>query len=194
MIFALIIVIYCVLVVIAYGIKMYLRADVDNLSICLKCYIFDWIEVFCIKVFVCQDKFYYQINKRQLNIIEKQDNKDDSKRKKKRKKLKIGLYVSKLWSKKPSITLRRLSINYAATFEDIKNKALIDSSAIVVTDSLIAANSQKLKIKDFQLENIGDESTFSGVEIECLVGLMLLKIVLFALYAIIVKKKYMVAA
>ncbi|MDE6275512.1 MAG: hypothetical protein K2M75_03120 [Clostridia bacterium] len=194
LIFAVILVLYCIFVIIAYGIKLVLRLDTDNLSVCLKCYIFDWIEVFCIKFFECEGAFYYQLNKKQLKTVKSKDDSGDNKQKKQKKKLKTGAYISKLWSKSPSIAIRRLSIDYATTFEDVKDKALLDASATVVSNSLIAASSQKLQIKDFEIENISDKTRFSGAELECIIGLTLFKMALFSLYAMAIKKKYEVAA
>ena len=194
LILALTIVIYCVLVVVAYGIRIALRADFDNLSVCLKCYIFDWIEMFCVKIFVCQGKFYYQINKKRLKTIENTNDEECEKDEHKpNKKLKLGAYISKLWSKKPSIVLRSLNINYSTALDDAKDRALLDGAVAVISNSLIATNSGKLKIQNYHLENICDKTKFSGVELECVVGLTIFKLALFGLYATLVKPKYKVA-
>ena len=72
--------IYSVVIVIAYGIRISTRLDVDNLSVCVKVYIFDWIEIFCIKIFVSDALFYYQLNKNDIKLLKSNDSSAKSKR------------------------------------------------------------------------------------------------------------------
>ncbi len=195
MIFTFILLIYCLMIVIAYGIRFVFRLDSNNMSVCLKCFIFDWVEVFCIKLFVCEGLFYYQINKKQLKTIKnKEDEADDTKNKrKKKKKLKTGAYISQLLSKLPDIRVKRLSVNYSAEFEEIKNRALFDGCVMLMTNTLLAISSEKVKLQDFQLQNVSGDLKFNGVDAECVLNFALIKIALYALYAMIIKKKYQVA-
>ena len=68
LLFSLLLTIYIGLVILAYGIKTTVRIDVNNLSLCVKIFIFDWIEVFCFKIFVSEQQFYYQINKKDIKL------------------------------------------------------------------------------------------------------------------------------
>ncbi|MDE6604509.1 MAG: hypothetical protein K2K85_00615 [Clostridia bacterium] len=195
LIFALILMLYCVLFVIAYGIKFVLRLDVNNMSVCIKCYALDWIEVLCFKFFVCNGLFYYQINKKQLKTIggkDKSENKTQQKRVKK-KKLKTSAYLSKLWNKRPNIKIKKLNVNYGTTFEEIKDKVLFDGYTAIITNTLLAIGSEKIKLQDFELQNVSDQSKFNGVDIECVLGFSLFKIAAYAIYAMAVKKKYEIA-
>ncbi|MDE7191537.1 MAG: hypothetical protein K2O35_03635 [Clostridia bacterium] len=196
LIFALILLLFaCIIFVIAYGVKFVLRVDADNLSVCAQCFILDRIEIFCIKIFVCQGLFYYQINKNDLKILKRGDNegaKTQNKRKK-AKKLKIGAYLSNLLSKSPNLTVRSLSVNYGTSFEEIKDRALFDGYTTLIANTFMAIGSEKLKVQEFGLQNVSDISTFNGVDIECVMGLSLFKIAAYAIYAMIIKNKYKVA-
>ena len=195
LVFALILLIYCVLIVIAYGIRFVLRIDADNMSVCVKCYVFDWIEVFCVKLFVCQGCFFYQLNKKQIKSIDKKEENDvqKSKKRNKKEKLKTIAYLSKLWSKAPSVKIRRLSIDYGTAFEEIKDRALFDGYAMLITNTLLAIGSEKIKLRNFELQNVNDLSKFNGVDLECILGFSLFKIAAYAIYAMAVKRKYVVA-
>ena len=150
--------------VILYGIRLTLRVDANNMSICIKCYVLDCFEVMCVKLFVCENKFYYQINKKALKVINANDN--DEKSKKNKKKLRKSAFFFNLWSKRPEITIKNLTV---------------------------ATNSNKLKINDFQLKNVSEESKFNGIDASCEIGgLTILKILFYALYAISIKGKYQV--
>ena len=95
LLFSLLLTIYIGLVILAYGIKTTVRIDVNNLSLCVKIFIFDWIEVFCFKIFVSEQQFYYQINKKDIKLFERkgQDRKSKKKRAAPPKKIGIGSTV-----------------------------------------------------------------------------------------------------
>ena len=195
LVFALILVLYCLMFVIAYGIRFVLRLDIDNLSVCIKYYVLDWIEVLCIKLFVCNGKFYYQINKKQIKTVEKKGEEDietQGKRNKK-KKLKKGAYLSNLLNKIPEIKLRRLNINYGTSFEEFKDRALFDGYAMLITNALLAIGSEKLKLQNFEMQNVSSQSKLNGAVIDCVLGFSLFKIAAYAIYAALIKKKYQVA-
>lgn len=177
--------------VILYGIRLTLRVDANNMSICIKCYVLDYFEVMCVKLFVCENKFYYQINKKALKVINANDN--DEKSKKNKKKLRKSAFFSNLWSKRPEITIKNLTVNYGANFEEAKNRAIFDGAITIISNTLMATNSNKLKINDFQLKNVSEESKFNGIDASCEIGgLTILKILFYALYAISIKGKYQV--
>ena len=91
LLFSLLLTIYIGLVILAYGIKTTVRIDVNNLSLCVKIFIFDWIEVFCFKIFVSEQQFYYQINKKDIKLFERKG--QDRKGKKKSRKIRIFSYL-----------------------------------------------------------------------------------------------------
>ena len=179
--------------VIIYGIRFEFRLDTDNMSVCLKCYVLDYIETLCIKLFVCEGKFYYQINKKQIKSIEVNTNTDD-KAKKKKKKLDKSAYLSKLWSKRPVLKLKQVNVNYGADLEDAKNRAVFDGALMLVSNTLLATNSNKLQINDFQLQNVTEKSQFNGINANCVMGFSLFKIAFFAIYAMLIMGKYKVKA
>ena len=177
--------------VIAYGIRFEFRLDMNNMSVCLKCYVLDYIETLCIKLFVCEGKFYYQFNKRQIKAIKTSDDEDD-KSKNKKKKLDISAYISDLWSKRPKIQIKQLSVNYGLDVEDAKNRAMLDGALMLVSNTLLTTNSNKLHVEEFQLQNLEHKSNFNGITLDCVIGASLLKIAFFAIYAVIIQKKYQI--
>ena len=176
--------------IIIYGIRLELRLDAVNTSVCLKCYVLDYIEVLCVKLFACEGKFYYQLNKKRIKAIKADEPKDDNKNKKSKKKLNKRAYIAKLWSKRPEIKLKWASVKYGANLDDAKNEALLDGALILVSNTLLATN--KLQIDDYQLQNVTEKSKFNGIDASCVIGFSLFKIALFAIYAIIIKGKYQV--
>ncbi|MDE6474236.1 MAG: hypothetical protein K2L70_03985 [Clostridia bacterium] len=195
LVFAMILMLYCIIFLIAYGIKFVFRLDLNNMSVCFKCYILDWIEVLCIKTFVCNGVFYYQINKKPIKTVSENRDTDIKKQNKrsKKSKLKIGAYISRLWSKLPNIKIRRLSINYGASFEEIKGRALLDGCAMLISNTLMAVSGEKLRLQEFELQNISQKSNLNGVDVECVLGFSIIKIAAYVIYAMTAKKKYEVA-
>ena len=180
--------------VMVYGIRFEIRLDTNNMSVCLKCYVLDYVEVLCVKLFVCEGKFYYQINKRQIKTLETNEDKNDGSNKKKKKKVDKSAYLSKLWRKRPQISIEQLSISYGIDVEDAKNRALLDGALMLVSNTLLATNSNKLQINDFQLQNLTEKSNFSGIKVNCVIGFSLLRIAFFVAYAALNKGKYKVKA
>ena len=177
--------------IIYYGIRLEFRLDANNMSICLKCFILDYIEVSCVKLFICEGKFYYQINKKQIKTIELDAN-NDGKSNRKKKKLDKSAFLSKLWGKRPSIKINELSVNYGAHINDAMNRAVLDGALMLASNTLLVTNSDKLKIIDFQLNNVTDESKFNGVDVNCVMGFSLIKIAIYTIYASLIKRKYKV--
>ena len=98
-----------------------------------------------------------------------------------------------MWSKRPEVTIKSLTVNYGANFEEAKNRAIFDGAITIISNTLMATNSNKLKINDFQLKNVSEESKFNGIDASCEIGgLTILKILFYALYAISIKGKYQV--
>ncbi|MDE6472440.1 MAG: hypothetical protein K2L52_05380 [Clostridia bacterium] len=189
LVFLLVILLESVVFVILYGIRISIRLDANNMSICIKCYVLDYIEMLCIKLFVCENKFYHQINKKPIKVIMTKS--DEDKSNKKKKKLRKGAYVSNLWSKRPEITIQQLSVNYGVNSEDAKNRALLDGVIMLMSNTMMATNSNKLKITDFQLQNVSDEWRFNGIEASCAIGgLAIIKLFFYSIYAILIKGKY----
>lgn len=179
--------------VIIYGIRFEFRLDTDNMSVCLKCYALDYVEVLCIKFFVCEGKFYYQINKKQIKTINTSDT-DDDKTKKNKKKLDKSAYLSKLWRKRPAIKIKQMNVNYGADLEDAKNRAVFDGVFMLVSNTLLVTNSDKLRINDFRLQNVTQISKFNGIDANCIIGYSLFKVAIFGIYAMLIKGKYKVKA
>lgn len=191
LLFSLLLTIYIGLVILAYGIKTTVRIDVNNLSLCVKIFIFDWIEVFCFKIFVSEQQFYYQINKKDIKLFERKG--QDRKSKKKSRKIRIFSYLYYAIEKAPKIIVYNPVIKYGAEFEEIKNKALFDGGVSAAVYTAVGVLYDKLELKNLSLQNIGDESSFKGVYLEGALKFSLLKIFFYFLHIISVKRRFQTA-
>ena len=190
LLFAIFLLIYAVFIIIAYGIKLTARIDTNNLSVCVKVYIFDWIEVLCFKIFVCEQRFYYQINKNKIKTLELKKEEDAKKKKRKDKKTNVFSFSYYIFDNLPKIKIINPLIEYGAEFEDVKNRALFDGGVSVAVNSVIGAMYDKLEPVNFSIRNICDESSFRGVYFEGIIKFSLIKIFLYYLHIISVKKRF----
>lgn len=190
LLFALFLIVYAILIVFAYGIKTCVRIDSSNLSVCVKVFIFDWIEVLCFKIFVCNQQFFYQINKREIKALElKKDDKDDKKAKKK-KKINVLSFAYYIIDKMPKIRIINPTIEYGADIEDIKNRALFDGGVSAIVNSGVGFLFDKLDAVNLSVKNVSDTSTFRGAYLEGTIKFSLIKIFLYFLHIISVKKRF----
>lgn len=190
LLFAIFLIIYAFLIIVAYGIKTSLRIDVDNLSVCVKVFIFDWVEILCFKIFVCDQQFFYQINKRNIKLLElKKDNKDKNKGKND-KKMRILSFVYYIIEKMPKIRIINPTVEYGVEIEDIKNRALFDGGVSAILNSAIGMLFDKLDVVNLSVRNVSNSSTFKGLYCEGIIKFSLIKIFLYFLHIISVKKRF----
>ncbi len=175
-----------------YGLKVCVRLDTDNLSICIKALIFDKIEVFCFKFFVCDGEFYQQINKKDIkkSVLSKSDRKNLEVASKKFYRIQHFNY---LISTLPKIQLRQLHINYAVRFDDFKDGAMFDGALKVISYTALGI-SDKLVIKDFELNNITSEGNFKGVLLSLKFGFSIFTLMNYVLRMRMSKRKFTVEA
>ena len=190
LLFALFLILYAIFIIIAYGIKFSARIDTNNLSVCFKVFIFDWMEIMCFKIFVCEQRFYYQINKSDIKVLEL--NKEDKPKKKKNrdKKIHILSFAYYIFDKMPKIKIINPTVEYGAEFEDIKNRALFDGGVVAAVNSAIGALYDKLETVNFSVRNICDDSSFRGLYFEGVIKFSLIKIFLYFLHIISVKRRF----
>lgn len=194
LLFGIAMIVYAATIVLYYGVRYTLRADYNNLSLCGKVFIFNWIEVLCIKIFVCEGKFYFQFNRGDIKVIVGQDDgKKSKKSKKKKNKIKILPLLYYIAEKFPKIYVPMTAIEYGASFEDIKNRALFDGAVGIIGNVLKSLACNKLTIDNYSIKNTCEESAFRGAEIEGLIKFSLIKIFLFILHIIAVKRKFQTA-
>lgn len=139
-----------------------------------KCIIFDLYilkEFLILKVnlFVYNDEFYYQINRKDIKKLKLTTNK------------KVNFNVAKI----PSIVLRRLYLNISSNSADFLNetnfitfKALLDFLLVILQDSI--------KIKDYSIKF--NKSKQEGINFQLSIGLSMYKI-LFYLVKIMIKNR-----
>lgn len=175
-----------------YGLKVHVRLDADNLSICIKVLIFDKVELFCFKFFVCDGEFYQQINKKDIKkcVLSKSDRKNLEVARKKFYRIQHFNY---LISTLPKIQLRQLHINYAVHFDDLKDGAMFEGALKALSYTALVI-SDKLVIKDFELNNIADESNFKGVLLSCKFGFSIFTLMNYMLRMRMSKRKFTVEA
>ena len=190
LLFALFFIIYAFLIVLAYGIKTSVRIDSSNLSVCVKVYLFDWIEVLCFKIFVCNQQFFYQINKKSIRVLEVKKEEKDEKKKKKDKKIRVLAFIYYIIDKMPKIRIINPTIEYGADIEDIKNKALFDGGVSAIVNSGIGILFDKLDTVNLTVRNVSDWSSFRGMYLEGTIKFSLIKIILYFLHIISVKKRF----
>ncbi|MDE7328741.1 MAG: hypothetical protein K2N57_03265 [Clostridia bacterium] len=189
LLFAILLIIYAFIVVLAYGIKTSIRIDANNLSVCVKVYIFDWIEIIGFKIFISEEQFYYQFNKGDITLLKKQE-KDDEKKEKEDKKLRTLSYIYYIVENMPKITLSNAVVEYGAQFEEIKNRAMFDGGVAFVINGALAFLQEKLEVNNLKVKNVCDESSFRGLFLEGVIKLSLLKIFFYILHILAQKRRF----
>ncbi|MDE5548967.1 MAG: hypothetical protein K2J13_01805, partial [Clostridia bacterium] len=145
---------------------MSVRIDVNNLSVCIKVFLFDWIEAFCFKVFVSDNQFFYQINKRKIKQLELNKGEKDEDKKKNDKKLRILSFMYYIFSKMPKLKIINPTVEYGTEIEDIKNRALFDGGVSAIVNSGVGMLFDKLETVNLSVRNVSDTSTFRGLYCE----------------------------
>lgn len=194
LLFGLFMAIYSVVIIIAYGIRISTRLDVDNLSVCVKVYIFDWIEIFCIKIFVSDALFYYQLNKNDIKLLKANDSSAKSKKRSKEKKK--TRYLSYLWyivENAPKIRLSSGIIEYGTSIDDIKNRSILNGVALTLLNTALAVAHNKIAFDEINMTDISSQSSFRGVYLDGVIKFSLIKIILYSLRIITVKRRFQTA-
>ncbi len=194
LLFGLFMAIYSVVIIIAYGIRISTRLDVDNLSVCVKVYIFDWIEIFCIKIFVSDALFYYQLNKNDIKLLKANDSSAKSKKRSKEKKK--TRYLSYLWyivENAPKIRLSSGIIEYGTSIDDIKNRSILNGAALTLLNTALAVAHNKIAFDEINMTDISSQSSFRGVYLDGVIKFSLIKIILYSLRIITVKRRFQTA-
>ncbi len=194
LLFGLFMAIYSVVIIIAYGIRISTRLDVDNLSVCVKVYIFDWIEIFCIKIFVSDALFYYQLNKNDIKLLKSNDSSAKSKKHSKEKKK--TRYLSYLWyivENAPKIRLSSGIIEYGTSIDDIKNRSILNGAALTLLNTALAVAHNKIAFDEINMTDISSQSSFRGVYLNGVIKFSLIKIILYSLRIITVKRRFQTA-
>ena len=190
LLFAILLLIYAVVVVIAYGIKTSIRIDANNLSVCVKVFIFDWIEIICFKIFVSEQQFYYQFNKGNISLLKKGEQDDEDDENKGKKKLRALSYIYYIIDNLPKITLSNAVVEYGAQFEEIKNRVLFDGGVACVINGGLAFLQEKLQVDGLRVKNVCDDSSFRGLYLEGVIKLSLIKIIFYILHILGQKRKF----
>lgn len=192
-IFLLLLIIYCVFVIISYGFRCELRGDYDNMSLCLRIYIFDWIEIFSFKIFLHQNNFYYALNKGQIKLIRgkightEQDNiKDD----KDIAKTNYYAYFARIIHDMPKLVFNNVQIMHSIDFDNEMNRVLFDQGLGVAVSIVKAVVYDKLQVKNIQISDIREKTNLRGFIAEIRFDFVLFKILFFMLHIISLKRKY----
>ncbi|MDE6614624.1 MAG: hypothetical protein K2K24_03855, partial [Clostridia bacterium] len=145
---------------------MSVRIDVNNLSVCIKVFLFNWIEAFCFKVFVSDNQFFYQINKRKIKQLELNKGEKNENKKKNDKKLRVLSFMYYIFSKMPKLKIINPTVEYGVEIEDIKNRALFDGGVSAIVNSGVGMLFDKLETVNLSVRNVSDTSTFRGLYCE----------------------------
>lgn len=182
-----------IIAVVACGIRGELRLNGDNLSVCLKLYIFEKIEVVCFKVFVCEEKFYYQFNRGSLKVVNlNKDDEDSENGKENRKKLRLAAYLYALIDGFPRIRLRLFSLQYVVPVDDAKDRVLLDGAVDVICNGFFGVFGEKIKAMQYSLQNVRDSKDFNGAILQIKIGFSVIALLFYALKAMALKRKYTV--
>lgn len=186
-------VIYCVAVTVAYGIKAQIRVDYYNLSICLRLYVFDWIEIFSIKSFVCDNGFYYSVNRGEIKAIKARSGQNKGKSGECRKRIsKTDYYglISQIISDMPQFKIKGLKIMHSLDLDDEMQRVLFDNSLGIVVSVFKAVVYDKIKFKNLSVEDIRQSTEMRGVIMECTLNFVVFKILFYLLHILALKRKY----
>lgn len=188
-----ILIIYCIAVTVAYGIRIQLRADYDNLSVCTRVYIFEWIEIFSVNLFINDNKFYYSVNRGDIKALKARNKQNKGKITDERKKIKhVDYYglISRILNDMPSFEFNELKLSYSIDFNDEMQKALFGSAAGIIMSVIKAIFYDKIKVKNLLVEDIRQVTEMRGVIIDCVFDFVIFKILLYILHILALKNKY----
>ena len=179
--FGFLLTVYTVIVFTEYGFRFNLRADYNNLSVCIRIYVFEWIEIASFDVFVCQSHFKIPLLKKE----EKSENKEQN-------EIKTD-YLSmfkNVIADIPEISLRSLYIGYSLSGEDEMKNALYGGAINTITVMIKGALSDKLKIQNCITKDISSNGIFKGVTVDAVIGFSIFKILFYIMHIITLRRKF----
>lgn len=192
--FASLLALYCLVVAIAYGIRVNIRADYDNLSVCARVYLFDWIEIFSLNVFVCDGKFYYAFNKKEFKTVSAKKSADKNIGNKDSKVREVNTdyagFLKEVMRYIPEIYVRRADIEYSLGKENCFANAMAEGVIDAVKGIASSVRNKKIDIGFLYVADISDRGDFKGAKIDFSIGFSLVKILLFGMHIIKIKRKH----
>lgn len=191
LILAIIVIILAIVnLLIIFSLQFKLRVDLNNLSVCFKIYILDSVEVFSFNFFVCEEKFYYQINRKNIKMLILSGNEENNKPKSKKKVDRLQRF-NYLINSIPKIKFKKLHIDYAIKFDDLMKDSVFGGAVIAFAEA-VANGSSKLEIEDFAIENVTAKESFRGMRLNCKLGLAVFSILAYGIKVIFSKRKFAV--
>lgn len=183
---------YMMLVTLAYGVRINMRTDFDNLSVCVRAYVFGWIEIASLNVFVCEGKFYYSINRgdfKTLGAKIRRTARDKANDGKVSKTDYAGLFKNAI-KDFPEITLKDAYVQYSVDYEDRMKNSLFGGVVNLFSGMLKRTVYSKVSIDSFTSEDTSAKSDFRGVIINAVTGFSAVKILFYLLHIISLKRKF----
>lgn len=194
--FGFLLTVYAVIVFTAYGFRFNLRADYNNLSVCIRIYVFEWSEIASLDVFVCQGKFIYSLSGGEFKTLSikkgKTSKKEEESENKEQKEIKtdyLSMFKNAI-ADIPEISLRSFYIGYSLSGEDEMKNALYGGAINTITAMIKEALSDKLKIRNCITEDISSNGIFKGVTVDAVIGFSIFKILFYIMHIITLKRKF----
>lgn len=194
--FGFLLTVYTVIVFTAYGFRFNLRADYNNLSVCIRIYVFEWIEIASLDIFVCQGKFIYSLSGGEFKTLSikkgKTSKKEEESENKEQKEMKtdyLSMFKNAI-ADIPEISLRSLNIGYSLSGEDEMKNALYGGAINTITAMIKGVLSDKLKIRNCITEDISSNGSFKGVTVDAVIGFSIFKILFYIMHIITLKRKF----
>lgn len=194
--FGFLLTVYTVIVFTAYGFRFNLRADYNNLSVCIRIYVFEWIEIASLDIFVCQGKFIYSLSGGKFKTLSIKKGKtskiEEESENKEQKEIKtdyLSMFKNAI-ADIPEISLRSFYIGYSLSGEDEMKNALYGGAINTITAMIKEALSDKLKIRNCITEEISSNGIFKGVTVDAVIGFSIFKILFYIMHIITLKRKF----
>lgn len=194
--FGFLLTVYTVIVFTAYGFRFNLRADYNNLSVCIRIYVFEWIEIASLDIFVCQGKFIYSLSGGEFKTLSIKKGKtskiEEESENKEQKEIKtdyLSMFKNAI-ADIPEISLRSFYIGYSLSGEDEMKNALYGGAINTITAMIKEALSDKLKIRNCITEDISSNGIFKGVTVDAVIGFSIFKILFYIMHIITLKRKF----
>ncbi len=194
--FGFLLTVYTVIVFTAYGFRFNLRADYNNLSVCIRIYVFEWIEIASLDIFVCQGKFIYSLSGGEFKTLSikngKTSKKEEESENKEQKEIKtdyLSMFKNAI-ADIPEISLRSFYIGYSLSGEDEMKNALYGGAINTITAMIKGVLSDKLKIRNCITEDISSNGIFKGVTVDAVIGFSIFKILFYIMHIITLKRKF----
>ncbi len=194
--FGFLLTVYTVIVFTEYGFRFNLRADFSNLSVCIRIYVFEWIEIASFDVFVCQGKFIYSLSGGEFKTLSikkgkalKKEEKSENKEQKEIKTDYLSMFKNVI-ADIPEISLRSLYIGYSLSGEDEMKNALYGGAINTITAMIKGALSDKLKIQNCITKDISSNGIFKGVTVDAVIGFSIFKILFYIMHIITLRRKF----